>query len=151
MKLTQQEKMFLTNLKTQEQLCVDKYKYYSAQAKDGELKSLFKLIQKHEQTHFNALDELLTNKIPKDAASSSGSNDYDPKATYNAADTLNKKHDQFLCSDSITTEKYVAGAYNDDLFHFNSSEVRQVLGEIQIDEQRHAELINKYKTVNAMV
>ncbi len=149
MKLNQQEKMFLNDLRTQEEMCVEKYKFYSGEAKDAELKQLFRTIQKQEKAHYDALGEMLEGRTPQ-LSRSAGSEDYQPKATYKATDTPAKKHDCFLCTDSITTEKYVSSAYNNDLFRFASPDIRATLNDIQTDEQNHAELIYKYKTVNSM-
>ncbi len=149
MKLNQQEKMFLNDLRTQEELCVEKYRFYAGEAKDDELKQLFRRIQKQEKAHYDALGEMLDGKIPE-LKNNAGSESYEPKATYKAADTPAKKHDCFLCTDSITTEKYVSGAYNNDLFRFSSPDVRAALNDIQSDEQNHAELIYKYTPVNSM-
>ena len=44
--LTEQETMLLNDLKQQEELCRDKYAFYSSEAKDPELKQLFEDIQK---------------------------------------------------------------------------------------------------------
>ena len=47
--LTEQETMLLNDLKQQEELCRDKYAFYSSEAKDPELKQLFEVIQKKKQ------------------------------------------------------------------------------------------------------
>ena len=152
MKLTQEEKMFLKNLRTQEELCIDKYKFYSEQAKDGELKDLFQRIQKSEKKHYDALSEVMDGKIPSVSVGDTAPDGYEPAGSYKSGGSAkNKKSDQFLCTDSITTEKYVASAYNNDLFHFASQDLRSVLNTIQTEEQNHAELIYKYKTANEMV
>ena len=52
MKLNQKETQLITELKTQEELCMQKYDFYSAQAKDPELKKLFKKILKHESLRY---------------------------------------------------------------------------------------------------
>lgn len=58
---------------------------------------------------------------------------YSPKANYdNAAYNADKEDDQFLCTDAIATEKYVSSAYNNDLFQFASTEVRETLNHIII-------------------
>ena len=61
-----------------------------------------------------------------------------------------KQHDAFLATDCIGTEKLVSGTYNDDVFAFGDSGVRKLLADIQIEEQNHAEMLYKYKTVNGM-
>ena len=112
--LTEQETMLLNDLKQQEELCRDKYAFYSSEAKAA----------------------------PKN---------YHPKAAYHASsENADKKHDALLCSDSISSEKYVSSAYNNDLFSFASPKVRQILNHIQTEEQQHAEMIYRYKTANQM-
>ncbi len=144
--------MFLNNLRTQEELCMDKYKYYATQAKDGDLKQLFTRIHKSEKKHYDALSDILVGKIPALTAQDSAADTYTPGTTYaKGKKPLDKKHDALLCTDSITTEKYVASAYNNDLFHFASPALRTVLNDIQTEEQNHAELLYLYKTANEMV
>lgn len=150
MNLNQKERELITELKTQEQLCVQKYDFYANQAKDPELKKLFKKILKLEQNHYDMLDALTTGTMPIIKSRKPVAVKYEPQATY-TGDSTNKEFDKFLCTDIIATEKYVATAYNNDLFYFASPEVRNVLNAIMTDEQNHAEMIWKYKTVNKMV
>ncbi|MCH5158450.1 MAG: ferritin-like domain-containing protein [Clostridiales bacterium] len=150
MKLNQKEVQLITELKTQEQLCVQKYDFYSNQAKDPELKKLFKRILKMEQSHYDMLNSLTTGTVPTIRNRKPGAASYTPQATY-SGESPNKEFDKFLCTDIIATEKYVATAYNNDLFYFASPEVRNVLNAIMTDEQNHAEMIWIYKTANKMV
>ena len=55
-----------------------------------------------------------------------------------------------ICTDCIATEKYVSGAYNNQLFQFAEPDVRRLFNDIQTEEQNHAEKIYKYKSVNKM-
>lgn len=150
MKLSQKETQLITELKTQEQLCVQKYDFYAAQAKDPELKSLFRQISKYEKGHSDMLDSLLGGTVPQIKHRSPLAASYEPKASH-PGDKASKDFDKFLCTDIIATEKYVATAYNDDLFYFASTDVRNVLNAIMTDEQNHAEMIWKYKVANKMV
>jgi Mn-containing catalase len=61
-----------------------------------------------------------------------------------------KNHDCYLATDCISTEKLVSSEYNSDVFTFGDSDVRKLLADIQIEEQNHAEMLYKYKTVNSM-
>lgn len=149
MKLNQKEVQLVNELKTQEQLCIQKYDFYAAQAKDPELKSLFKKLSKYEQNHFDMLDELSKGTVPSIKTKTPLAVKYEPKGTH-PGDQASKDFDKFLCTDIITTEKYVATAYNDDLFYFASTDVRNVLNAIMTDEQNHAEMIWKYKVANKM-
>ena len=44
----------------------------------------------------------------------------------------------------------ISTSYNEDLFQFSSTAVRDTLNQIQTDEQNHGEMIYKYKTANGM-
>ena len=61
-----------------------------------------------------------------------------------------KKNDCFLATDCIGTEKLVSSEYNMDVFVCGEPSVRKLLADIQIEEQNHAEMLYKYKTVNSM-
>ena len=61
-----------------------------------------------------------------------------------------KKNDCFLATDCIGTEKMVSGEYNSNVFVFEDSNLRKLLADIQVEEQNHAEMLYKYKTVNGM-
>ena len=61
-----------------------------------------------------------------------------------------KTDDCFLATDCIGTEKLVSSEYNTDVFVFGEPGVRKLLADIQIEEQNHAEMLYKYKTVNGM-
>lgn len=143
--------MFLTNLRAQEQLCVDKYKFYAGQAKDEELKQLFTRIGKNEKEHYDVLGSIMEGRISSVDVADTAADTYKPSAKYaKGGRASDKKHDQFLCTDSITTEKYVSTSYSNDLFHFASPELRRVLNQIATEEQNHAELIYLYKSANDM-
>ena len=124
MKLNQKENQLVTELKNQELLCIQKYDFYAKQAKDPELKKI-------------------ANRKPL-------SKDFEPQKSHKGSKE-EVEFDKFLCTDLITTEKYVATDYNNDLFYFVSPEVRNVLNAIMTDEQNHAEMIWKYKQANKMI
>lgn len=151
MQLTEQEKTVIKDLQTQEQSCVEKYRFYESSAKDPELKNLFHRIGDEEQEHFDSLAKVLKGDVPNVETARSGMEGYTPTASYSASDNSeDKRHDQFLCTDCIGTEKLVSGTYNTELFSFGASAVRRLLNHIQTEEQNHAEMIYKYKTANGM-
>ena len=150
MKLNQKETQLINELKNQEQLCIRKYDFYAAQAKDPELKNLFKTLSKQEQLHFEMLENLSNGNVPEIKTRKPLAVNYEPKASHTGSKE-DKEFDKFLCTDIITTEKYVATDYNNDLFYFASTDVRNVLNAIMTDEQNHAEMIWKYKVANKMV
>ena len=61
-----------------------------------------------------------------------------------------KKADCFLATDCISTEKLISSEYNTNVFVFADTCIRKLLADIQIEEQNHAEMLYKYKTVNGM-
>ncbi len=65
-------------------------------------------------------------------------------------DSEDKKHDEFLATDCIGTEKLVSGEYNTDVFVFGDTAIRKLLADIQVEEQNHAEMLYKYKVANGM-
>ena len=151
MKLTQKETGLLKDLAMQEKVCIQKYEFYAQQAKDPQLKKLFGRLHMQEEQHYQSISDVLAGKQPPAAPKRTAAQAYHPKATYTAAGkSADKKQDAFLCTDSITTEKYVSSAYDTDLFQFSSPAIRGMLNAIQTEEQGHAEQIYEYKTANGM-
>ncbi len=149
--LSEKQKSLVKDLQDQEKLCVQKYEHGEQQARDPELKKLFQCIKENEQEHFNSLSQLLTGTCPSININDNTSRNYNPQATYfGSFNQEDKDFDQYLCTDSIATEKYVSSAYNNDLFQFAEPEIRRLFNNIQTEEQNHAEMIYKYKTVNNM-
>ena len=86
---------------------------------------------------------------PCDCNDSDG-NQYSPKATYDMKESEVKKNDCFLATYCIGTDNLVSSEYNMDVFVCGEPSVRKLLADIQIEEQNHAEMLYKYKTVNSM-
>ena len=151
MQLTQQETTVIKDLQTQEKTCVEKYRFYEASAHDHQLKQLFRQIGDEEQEHFDSLGQLLKGDVPDVQSAQTGTEGFTPDASYSSGDNSDeKRHDQFLCTDCIATEKLVSSTYNNDLFRFAATGVRRLLNHIQTEEQNHAEMLFKYKTANGM-
>ncbi len=151
MVLKEKEITALKDLQTQEQTCIEKYGKYSREAKDPVLKDLFQTLQKKEQKHYDSLEQVITGEVPQCDCNDSDGKDYNPTATYMSMDNSeDKQSDCFLATDCIATEKLVSGEYNTDVFIFSDAKIRKLLADIQIEEQNHAEMLFKYKTVNAM-
>lgn len=149
--LTQKETATVKDLQTQEQTCIEKYQRYSGQAKDPVLKDLFKTLQTKEQEHYNSLQQVLGGTVPSCNCNDTDGRNYSPKATYDKmSDSADKKSDNFLATDCIVSEKLVSSEYNTNVFCFGDSSMRKLLADIQIEEQNHAEMLYKYKTVNGM-
>ncbi len=151
MVLTEKEITTITDLQTQEQSCIEKYKRYSQEAKDPVLRELFNRLKTEEQKHYDSLSQVMTGQVPSCDCNDSDGKNYKPTATYDSlSNSEDKKSDCFLATDCIGTEKMVSGEYNSNVFVFGDSDVRKLLADIQIEEQNHAEMLWKYKTVNGM-
>ena len=149
--LTEKETTTMRDLQTQEQMCIKKYEKYGEQAHDAELKSLFERLKKEEQKHYDSLGMVLQGKVPSCDCNDSEGREYQPKGTYTSMSNQDDmKHDNFLATDCIGTEKLVSGEYNTNVFSFGESSVRKLLADIQVEEQNHAEMLYKYKTANGM-
>ncbi len=70
MTLNQKESTLLKDLRTQEQICVDKYTKYSNEACDAQLKTLFSQIRDREQQHIQTLDQIASGTVPQMQAGS---------------------------------------------------------------------------------
>lgn len=151
MVLTEKENAAIKDLQTQEQTCIEKYGRYGKEAKDPVLVNLFSDLQKEEKEHYDSLGQVLSGTVPSCNCNDSKGKEYQPKATYGAnINSEDKKLDCFLATDCIGTEKLVSSEYNSDVFVFGDPGVRKLLADIQVEEQNHAEMLYKYKTVNGM-
>ena len=149
--LKEKERTTIEDLQTQEKSCIEKYGRYAQQAKDPELKNLFQILEKKEREHYDSLDRVLRGEVPQCNCNDNAGREYQPKATYTQmTQSEEKRNDAFLATDCIGTEKLVSGTYNADVFAFSDSGVRRLLADIQVEEQNHAEMLYKYKTVNGM-
>jgi spore coat protein CotF len=150
--LSEKERFLIQDLQDQEKLCIEKYEKNETAAKDTVLKNLFGELKKDEQRHYDSLGQVLNGTVPSVNTNDTAGKDYNPKATYTGNfNQSDKDNDAFLCTDSISVEKYVSSAYNFNLFQFGNSDVRRLLNDIETEEQNHAERIYKYKTVNQMM
>jgi rubrerythrin len=59
MELTNKERILLEDQLKSEYICINKYKAYSAQSVDPEIKYLFDLVAKQEEQHANTIKLLL--------------------------------------------------------------------------------------------
>lgn len=152
MELTQQQRYIVQNMKDQEKMCVQKYEKGETMAKDPVLKQLFASIRQEEQQHYDSLEQLLNGTVPRVDTKDKAGEEYHPQAYYTGnCNQTDKENDQFLCTDAITTEKYVSMAYDYELFQFADPDIRRLFNDIETEEQNHAEKIYKYKTVNSMI
>lgn len=136
MTFTQKETTLLKDLKSQEELCIEKYGKYAADACDGELKNLFTSIRSTEQQHLSTINGYLGETSPA-------------AAPVNASGNC-QNNDKFLCQDALSMEKHVSSVYDVCVFEFADSAVRQKLNQIQSEEQKHGEQIYQYMSKHGM-
>ncbi len=149
MTLTQKEHSLLSDLKSQEQLCIEKYTKYQNEACDPCLKTLFGSIKATEESHLSTINRILGGEeVKTEAAPSAVSQKYECQASSCAAEQ--KKNDAYLCSDALAMEKHVSAVYNTSVFEFSSAVLRDTLAHIQKEEQNHGEQIYNYMSKNNM-
>ena len=145
--LSQKERMFLEDGKIQEEVCVQKYENYSEQAKDAELKQLCNKLAGEEQHHYDIINQLIQGQQPN---LSHGQQAQRATMKNNFQGTMNNQSDKVLCTDLLSTEKYVSGTYDIDVFESANPIVRQAMQHIQKDEQKHGEELFDYMNSHGM-
>lgn len=148
MQLTQKETTLLSDLKSQEKLCVEKYTKYASNALDPQLKELFTSIANVEQQHLNTISSIEQGTIPQSNSGQGVKNTF--TSNYGMGDTPDKQADCYLCSDLLADEKHVSGLYNTCIFEFKDTQIRETLNHIQKEEQEHGKAIYDYMSVNNM-
>lgn len=138
MTFSQKETGLLKDMKTQEELCIEKYGKYAADACDSELKNLFTSIRTTEQQHLTTVDGFL------------GTTSQWQTAPLPQPSSACGENDKFLCQDMLSMEKHVSSLYDVSIFEFADPSVRQKLNQIQSDEQKHGEQIYQYMSKNNM-
>lgn len=148
MQLTQKECELLKDLKSQEQLCIEKYSKHAQAAVDTQLKDLFNKISGIETKHLNALVQIENGTCPQVG----NGNEQQPTftATYGPAENADKKNDCYLCNDLLTMEKHASHLYDTCVFEFSDENLRNVLNVIQKEEQEHGKMIYDYMNTNSM-
>ena len=149
MQLTPKESSLIQELKSQEQLCIQKYSRGAECAVDGQLKGLFSRIAQIEQQHLDTLTQIENGNVPQPAQ---GAGEALPTftETYGMSDTPDKQNDCYLCTDALTTEKHASGLYDTCVFEFKDEKTRKVLNHIQGEEQGHGKMIYDYMKANHM-
>lgn len=148
--LTQKEVSLLKDMKTQEELCIEKYGKYACYACDSELKNLFTELMNTEKKHLNTLTNMLGKDAGGESKFSSFACDNPSESTSCPAGIDAQKYDAFLCQDMLAMEKHVSGAYDTTIFEFSDPQNRQTLNEIQKEEQQHGEKLYSYMSKHSM-
>ena len=150
MTLTQKETSLLTDLKSQEQLCIQKYTKYAEQAHDAELKTLFNNLMANEQKHLDTINQILGGtevSMPQQSPSATAAK---LNCKMSSASESEKQQDAYLCKDALSMEKHVSSVYNTGIFEFSSPVLRDTLAHIQKEEQNHGEKLYNYLSCNNM-
>lgn len=149
MTLTQKETTLLQDLKSQEQLCIEKYTKYESEAKDSCLKSLFSSIKSTEEGHLSTISRIMSGEeVSMASAPSAVSQKLDCKLS--EVSEADKNTDAFLCKDALSMEKHVSSVYDTCIFEFKSPILRDTLSHIQKEEQNHGEQLYEYMSQNGM-
>ena len=150
MTLTQKESSLLSDLKSQEQLCIEKYGKYAEAAHDPALKNLFTELRVNEQKHLDTITQMISGTEVKMPAASPSAEDSKLACTPSSVSEEEKKNDAYLCRDALSMEKHVSGVYNTGIFEFTSPVMRDTLAHIQKEEQNHGEKLYNYLACNNM-
>lgn len=160
--LTQKERFLLEDEKANEEICIKKYNTYSNEANDPQLKQLFKSLAQKEEQHLNSINQLLNGQVPsmnsggqqasgnQNQQSMQSQQQPQSQSTQTLYNGKTNQSDCDLCTDSLSTEKYVSSTYNTAIFEFTDTNVRQVLNHIQKEEQEHGEQIFNYMESHGM-
>lgn len=153
--LNQKEKMLLQDQKAHEKVCIQKYNNYANQTDDQQLKQMFKDFASQEQQHLNTVDQILNGNVPQmnqtqNQQNQTGSKNLQSQINNAGQPGMTNKKDAELCNDLLMTEKYVSNTYDNTIFEFADSNIRQALNHIQKEEQQHGEGIYNYMKANGM-
>ena len=149
MTLTQKETNLLNELKSQEQLCIEKYQKYANEACDQTLKGIFSSIKSTEEGHFSTITKMLGGEeVTMQAAPTAVSQKLNIEQS--SCPEEQKQRDGFLCKDALATEKHVSALYDTSIFEFSSPVLRDTLNHIQKEEQNHGEQLYEYLAKNNM-
>ena len=150
MNVTTKESDLLKDLRGQEQICIEKYEKYASEASAPELQTLFHELADVEREHLRVVNEMMNGKVEAvgGQGSPAGSGACENKATY--TDEASRKKDAFLCADMLSTEKHVSALYDTSIFEFSDSQARNVLNNIQAQEQQHGLRIYDFMSANRM-
>ena len=148
MKLTQKESMLLQDLKTSEEICIEKYGQYAQKAEDQALADLFLTIRAKEEEHLDTINQLMEGTVPMMGGGQQGgqSQPGDGKA----ARKSHSKTDEYLLKDALDTEKHVSSVYDTCIFEFTDAGARSALNHIQKEEQEHGQMLYDYMACHGM-
>jgi spore coat protein CotF len=155
--LTQKEMTLLQDQKTHEEICIKKYNDYANQAVDSQLKQIFSATAQQEQQHLDTINQIMNGQVPNMSQNQQQQGQQQQQSQQQQQGTQGQnaqgmqsmstgsgKNDTDLCNDMLMTEKYVSGAYDNAIYEFRDTNIRQTLNHIQKEEQQHGESVFKY-------
>ena len=154
--LTPKEMSWINDLKSQEQLCIEKYRQYASRACDNRLKCLFEELEQHEKNHLSMLEAMGRGQVP---AGNGGNQQQNQSAAWqqkqancgdNVCSDQDWQADKYLCQDALSMEKHVSQTYDTGIFEFQDPAFCDALNKIQKQEQEHGEKIYQYMAANNM-
>ena len=149
MTLTQKESSLLSDLKSSEQLCIEKYEKGMKEASDPALRDLFSALRSTEEGHLGTINRILGGEeVQAMAAPTAVSQTFDPPLS--TCSQSEKDKDAFLCKDALAMEKHVSSVYNVSIFEFTCPTLRDTLAHIQKEEQNHGQQLYQYLSKNGM-
>ena len=149
MKLTQKESMLLQDLKTSEEICIEKYGQYAQKAEDQALADLFLTIRTKEEEHLKTINQLMQGTVPMMSGGGQGGQSTQP-GNGKATKKSDSKTDEYLLKDALDTEKHVSSVYDTCIFEFTDAGAREALNHIQKEEQEHGQMLYDYMAAHGM-
>ncbi len=150
MTLSPKEHSLLSDLKSQEKLCIEKYEKYEKEARDPSLKNLFRGIKTTEQSHLSTISRIISGEEVSMPSQSPMAKDEKGNYPVSSLSGEEKAADAFLCADALAMEKHVSSVYDVAIFEFTSATLRDTLNHIQKEEQNHGKEIYDYMSKNNM-
>ena len=148
MVLTSKESDLLKDMKGQEELCIEKYTRYAGAAKCDGLKNLLNALADKEREHLKTVNSMIAGNEPSAPSTLSGNNELAIACAY--ASSEDKKCDEFMLRDMLSTEKHVSSVYDTAVFEFKNPAARKMLSHIQSEEQQHGEMLYAFMNANGM-
>lgn len=148
---TQKEIAYLKDLKSKEQLCVEKYRKYAEQALDPALKGLFERIGQVEQRHVQVVEGMLNGTLPQQNAAGAQQN---PQAPCRRPIRRLRTPPSSRTPICVRMRWAWRSWYRANTKRRSSSSAprrpRAALNQLQKDEQQHGEALYQYMQRNAM-
>ena len=150
MKLTQKETMLLQDLKTSEEICIEKYGQYAKKAEDQALADLFLTIRAKEEEHLETINSLMQGTVPMMSGGGQQDSQNGQPGDGQATKESRSKTDEYLLKDALDTEKHVSSVYDTCIFEFTDAGARSALNHIQKEEQEHGQMLYDYMAAHGM-